>query len=92
MRYRQDCPLCGRAMYYVWPSPSDDPEVEAQLGRLQECRNQWCIDRHGNYQVDVLTGERHTFLRENGTLYIDGKPYPHINQWVRAVLLKAGEA
>jgi len=84
--------MCHHPMSFVWPSPSHDPEVEAVLGRLQECRNQWCIDKHGKYQIDVQTGQRHTFGRENGKLYIDGKPYKHINEWVRAVLLSEAQS
>lgn len=81
MNERMTCPICKShiPMKFIWPSPQDDPAVEAVIGRFQECRI--CY----RWQGDVLTGQQYLIMRSHDGLSIDGKHYAKVGDWLRSI-------
>jgi hypothetical protein len=84
MNERHLCPSCDShvPMDFIWPSPHPDPEIEAIIGKFQECHI--C-----GWQGDVLTNTRYEIYRVKEILYVDGVSYSAdkagIAKWIRSL-------
>ncbi len=84
MKYdRQLCANCTHAMLYLHPSPIADPVIEAQIGRLQMCRN--CNPNIAGSPVkfiDTANGTEHWLSAAGSHLLIDNTLYDNLSDFL----------
>lgn len=78
MNERQPCPKCKNIMYFIWPSPQKDPQVEAIVGRFQECPV--C-----HIQLNVVQQQQYSITRVGNVLFVDQHKYSGVREWLTAI-------